>query len=415
VKNPVVRIKIRVRLADGSYPFLDPVVSGNGKLKPSYAIVNGKHEHHPEGVYHLRFATHGKRQWEPVGSDAQFAQIAKLKKEKLLEAEAAGVEIIEEAQPPKKLTLTDAIAEYLVEIKAQRAHKTLLAYQLTLRLFAESCCKRYLDDVERKDIIAFIGFLKEQGNGPRTVANRVAYLKIFLHHFDIRGLLGKKDKPKFTGKIVSAYRPDEVRALMATADQEERELFQFFLCTGCRDKEVQYATWRDVDFAARTFTVTEKLELGFVPKDKEEGTIPIPDSLVELLQERRRRYPTTRLIFPGPNGKANGHYLRILKRLGFRAGLNCGECINKKGQSCATHPTCSRWELHRWRKTFASWHSEARVPVRRIQAWLRPSDLSTTLRYLAGSDDRSQHTRDLVNSTFAGNFTAESRNPTFGS
>jgi len=32
VKNPVVRIKIRVRLADGCYPFLDPVYSGNGKL-----------------------------------------------------------------------------------------------------------------------------------------------------------------------------------------------------------------------------------------------------------------------------------------------------------------------------------------------------------------------------------------------
>ena len=33
----------------------------------------------------------------------------------------------------------------------------------------------------------------------------------------------------------------------------------------------------------------EKLDLGFTPKDKEEGAIPIPDSLVELLQARRRR------------------------------------------------------------------------------------------------------------------------------
>ena len=46
---PAVRLKIRVRLCNGNRAYLDPVFSSNGKLKPLYAVVLGKPEHHPEG------------------------------------------------------------------------------------------------------------------------------------------------------------------------------------------------------------------------------------------------------------------------------------------------------------------------------------------------------------------------------
>jgi integrase len=47
-------------------------------------------------------------------------------------------------------------------------------------------------------------------------------------------------------------------------------------------------------------------------------------------------------------------------------------------------------------------HHEGDVPVRTIQRWLRHSSLDTTLRYLAGSDDKSPKTRQKVNNSFAG-------------
>jgi hypothetical protein len=49
------------------------------------------------------------------------------------------------------------------------------------------------------------------------------------------------------------------------------------------------------------------------------------------------------LVFPGPKGKPNGHFLRVLQNLALRAGLNCGECVNKKGQSCNVKPICGDW------------------------------------------------------------------------
>jgi hypothetical protein len=70
---PAVRLKIRVRLASGSRAYVDPVFSPNGKLKPLYAVVDGKPEHHPEGIYNLRYLKAGKRVWHAVGTDAQLA------------------------------------------------------------------------------------------------------------------------------------------------------------------------------------------------------------------------------------------------------------------------------------------------------------------------------------------------------
>jgi integrase/recombinase XerD len=397
-----VRIKIRVRLSDGTYPFLDPIESANGKLKPFYAIVDGKPEHHPEGTYFLRYAKNGKRVWERVGNDSQLALTAKQKREKTLEAKAVGVEVVEAGPVTGKQTpLTEAIAEYLAEVKAAKAAKTFLAYSRTLTLFVQTIRKDHLETIDRKDVLAFIAAMRANGNGPRTIANRVAYLKSFFHHFGLKSPLLKTDKVRYTEKVVSAYSVPELQALFAAADQDEYDLFQFFLCTGCRDGEVQHATWADLDFHRNLYTVKERLDLGFRPKDKEEGSIPLPDEFVERMKARRAR-SSTRLIFPALRGASDAHFLRILKRLAYRAGLNCGQCYDKKGRCCANRASCARYGLHRFRKTFATMHHEAGVSARTIQRWLRHSSLDTTLRYLAGSDDQSEKTRGLVNSAFAG-------------
>lgn len=398
-----VHLYIRVRLPDGSRQYADPVYLSNGKPKPLYALVDGKPEHHPEGVYHLRYCrADGKRAYEAVGNDVWAALTARIKRERTLEARAVGIEVQEPDSQPKGRNLYEATAEYLAEVKAGKSHKTHIAYRVAIREFVECAKATTLEKLSRSDVLAFTGALRERGMSPRTIATRISYIKTLFLHFGLAWPMLKTDKVKYTEKSPEAYNGEELQRLFAVADQEETDLFQFLLCTGVRDQEAMYATWRDVDFTRRTFKVTEKLHRGFTPKDKEEGLIPIPGSLVALLQARRKRYPNSRLIFAAPRGEEDGHFLRALKSLAFRAGLNCGECSNKAGQSCATHPVCERWILHRFRKSFATMHHEAGVPVRTIQRWLRHSSLDTTLRYLAGSDDRSEKTRQMVDNTFAG-------------
>ena len=403
-----VKVYIRIRREDGIRQYTNPVYSANGKLKPFYAIVSGNPEHHPEGVYNLRYRDGGKLIWKVVGTDPQSAVTAQRKLEASQEARAVGLRVEgenvkeEEAVPVVSgRPLTQAIFDYLEEVKESKSKKTYQAYSVTLKQFAEGCKKATIEEIGREDILGYRRVLTSKGNVPRTVSNRLDFLKIFFNHFELKWPLLKTDRVKYTEKTVSAYSAEEIQGLLAAADREEADLFQFFLCTGVREQEATYATWRDVDFTQGTFQVREKLDLGFTPKDKEEGKIPIPESLVSLLRERRKRYPNTRLIFPHRSGKANGHFLRILKTVALRAGLNCGECYNKAGKCCATSPTCSCFGLHRFRKTFATMHHEAGVSARTIQRWLRHSDLETTLRYLAGADDRSEKTRAQVNSTFA--------------
>jgi integrase/recombinase XerD len=69
---------------------------------------------------------------------------------------------------------------------------------------------------------------------------------------------------------------------------EERLVFQFFLGSGCREAEAAYATWRDLNFSDKTFTVHSKRNRGFGPKDREKRTIPLRDTLIEALRHRTR-------------------------------------------------------------------------------------------------------------------------------
>jgi integrase/recombinase XerD len=256
---------------------------------------------------------------------------------------------------PGQLSLHDAIKEYLAEKQAHKRKRSYQAYANAVNQFGAICKKATVQQVDRQDLLTYATFLRGKGNKPRTVFNLVSHVHIFLHHYGLPSLLSKKkgDMPKFTKKTVRKYGDSVLDRLFSHATLDESDLLDFFLETGTREQEGKYACWPDLDLDGKTYSIQEHLDLGFLPKDSEEGTIRISDSLVEIFRARRKRYPG-RLIFPGPDGKPDGHLLRIIKELGLRAGINCGYCTNKAGLSCASHPVCHEVILHKLRKTYAS-------------------------------------------------------------
>lgn len=168
--------------------------------------------------------------------------------------------------------------------------------------------------------------------------------------------------------------------MLEHATVDEADLLMFLLCTGVREAEAASACWTDIDLDAKVHKVTEHLNLDYIPKDKEEGNVQLPDVLIERLRARRAWMPHSRLIFPKGNGMSNGHLLRIIKQLGLRAGANCGHCVNKRGLSCANHPVCSHIILHKLRKTSATRMHKSGTHARTIMRLLRHSDLQTTSR-----------------------------------
>jgi integrase len=241
--------------------------------------------------------------------------------------------------------LADAIQKYLHNIAALKSWKTANGYSRTLDQFKAACTKTKLKDVRVQDLRDFVVYLKKDNLCDRTISNRLVEVVTFLRANDIKDVTLRH---KYTEKIVKAYHPDDLKLLFCACQPEEWLLFQFFFCTGAREQEVMHACWQDVDFKDGVFTIRDHPEWGFTTKDHEEREIPLPTHLVEKLKARVR---TSELIFPTATGRPDGHFLRRLKEIAVRAGVDPDQV-----------------GLHKWRKTFATLQHENGVSARTIRS-----------------------------------------------
>ena len=178
---PKVRLYIRVVLPDGTRPLLDPVFSGNQKLKEGWAIFDGKPQRFGEAAYYLRYLKNGKRIYERLGSDAQQALTAKRRTELRLRAAADGIETPlmsteQGSTPPRLLAVLSWTASRPTPPRSKRTNRRRRRRPTT------KLCSPSLNPL--------IGGRtpEKRGNSPRTVANRIDYFQIFLHHFGLPSL-----------------------------------------------------------------------------------------------------------------------------------------------------------------------------------------------------------------------------------
>lgn len=89
MKSPV-RLYLRIRLPDGSYPYVAAAYANNGRIRPRTAMHQGS-RHCPASTYYLRYQQDGRRVWEPVGADPTLATVSLQKKAHQLQAAALGL------------------------------------------------------------------------------------------------------------------------------------------------------------------------------------------------------------------------------------------------------------------------------------------------------------------------------------
>jgi integrase len=354
------------------------------------------------GPFYARPFFNGKQFWKTLS--AETFEEAREEADHLdfaFAAQAKGLTVaeFEKATSADRIPLKKAAEDFLSEASKKKRPKTLAAYRLNLNQFLESTKSiKFLDEVTKQTIRQFRDHLSVKGYEPRTLYNRVmTVLSLLKEHKIQTGFSLTDDLPTFEEDPPVPFAEEELKKLFAVMTDEDRMRYKFFLGTACREQEVQYATWPDVDFERMEFHVRQKQDVGFTPKNHEKRTVPIPASLVTLLKKRKKSPPHGRWVFVNRDGNPEGHFLKKLKRIALEAGLNCGECITamNKGRydhkrpvevTCKTDPVCKHIFLHRLRKTCASRWETAGIPVRTIQAWLGHKDLSTTQRYLGVTD-----------------------------
>jgi integrase len=205
----------------------------------------------------------------------------------------------------------------------------------------------------------------------------------------------KGDWPQTNRRDREIYEPSTLRTLFAAAEQRDYVLFQTFLLSGFRDQEIGFVAWEDFNPQRCTLRVSKKLHMGFAPKNYQERTITIPDTLVDLLKKHRKTLGSDAyLIFPTsernkilglPGGQRDRHMLDRLKKLAMRAGLNCGRCEStflNKPATCKTAPICGKFGLHQFRHTYATTMLQEGLDLVSLQELLGHKDIESTRVYL---------------------------------
>jgi integrase len=232
--------------------------------------------------------------------------------------------------------------------------------------------------------------LRRKGNGDRTVANKHAAVKAFILWLGLdKKVLGRP--PRYEKTLPKTYNRDVISSLIAENDDELLGItIDVLRMAGLREQEAVYLQWPDIDFHRGVIKVRSKPEFGFKIKDKEERDVAMPTSLVKRLKAWRRKRPNFTWVLGTSGDKPQLHMLRSLKRLAYRAGLNCGRCKGCQSE----HHECREFTLHSFRRSYATTLDQNGVGTRTIMQQLGHADLATTLKYLAAS--KVAETKKLV-------------------
>jgi integrase len=186
-----------------------------------------------------------------------------------------------------------------------------------VNLFLSSCKKTYLDEIDLEDMQDFKTFLGAQvvedsgeAFSNSTVYNYFLKTIVFLNDAGISKFVPEadwvkaKDWPKNVdkknkNKKYAVYTESEFAAMLSVA-MEHEPLLRFLAGTGYRVGEAAVAQWKDINFRNKEISVRFKAEFGFKPKDWEERTITLSDTLIECLRAYGRCAADDDLIFPSP-------------------------------------------------------------------------------------------------------------------
>ncbi len=346
------------------------------------------------GEYQLRWYEGKHSRFKGVGKDLQEAITSQENQVATLEAEraaaAAGRELVPETA--SRVYLSAARDRFLEKKRlVDRDDETITQYEKLTAEFLGVVGKKFADELGEIDLLRFCDALRKRGCEERTVKNYYSAIATFLFScgIDHKSLVAKENRPRKDDPLPVEYEPEEVKAFVAACNSERNALtFETFLKTGCREQELAFLEWTDVNWRSGTITIQGEKRLTllvdgkskrfrFRTKTRKSREIPLEPALSVKLRAWQQRNPHTRFVFGTSADLPNGHFLDVVKRTARRAGLNCGKC-----SSCLKKSECERWDVKTWRSTFATWSLRGGMDIRTVQHILGHTKIEMTAKYL---------------------------------
>ena len=326
----------------------------------------------PEGRYFIEWYEGGKRKRRAAGATAAEALDAVRQRKHILEGRSLGLEtVLAEEEEASRTPLHTAVRRYLEIAEGLKKPNTLRKYKAVLDRFLDFFPdKASAQDISADDLDQFMIYLKKKHRlGNNSIIHNLIIVAQFLKKQGRPGLTRKINLPERATILPQAYTDQELKAFFSVCTDEEHTLFLTFLLTGFREQEVVHLRRDDIHIPLQTIRVTSKPELGFSPKRWEEREVPVPKQLMERL-EAHPHFKGSRFVFPSPRGNREMHFLDKCKTIASRAKLDP-----------------ARFNLRKFRSTYATSMLRAGFDVRTVQHWMGHKSLETTMRYLAPAMD----------------------------
>jgi len=335
--------------------------------------------------YWLRYEKNGGQAWQRVGH-YDLVQREKLLLERRLSAAAQGFVLPEEQASqnvcPSRIKIQAALDAYLEMLRIKRRPSRTISYKKRdVGYFIASCTKTYMDEIESRDLLEFRDHQRAEEYSERTVYNHLMSVSTFLKKnglYRITSLLEAEDWPEIPDTDPDPYTEEEMRKLIAAANDFERLVLRFFVGSGCREQEAAHVVWSDFDWIRKTVWIHAKPQYGWKPKTAA-GTrrIPLSDALLADLKARQSTV-TNPLVFPAKMGGIEGHFLRIFQGIGKLAGV-------------------SRVKCHRLRDTYLTDQLRAGTDLVTISKWAGHENLETLKLYPDALRDLDDAARAAAN------------------
>jgi hypothetical protein len=252
---------IRSKDQNGERRYYRAYIAANGNAKPLFAVIAGKPELRPDGIYYLRYRERdGTRRYQYIGKDPQLDRLMQVQRQHLIVGEEMGLPTVEGPKAPRpvkivpmeipsvaplihplsqalehkteRLPLAATIDKFVREVAALRNRKRASQYRFRLGIFLETFERTYMDEIGDDQVIAFIAELRRRQLSEQTIKNYCTDLIAFLRRYDLHLRVKKAFIPKPTMKVVRIYPLEVLQKLFAAAGPEDRILFRFFFWFG---------------------------------------------------------------------------------------------------------------------------------------------------------------------------------------
>ncbi|HTR24503.1 MAG TPA: site-specific integrase [Terriglobales bacterium] len=338
--------------------YCKPVVGRNNKLKPGWAHVNSREEHHPDARYYVRWREGPRTVWKRCESANDAMKMAEFQ-ESLFVARNNGVKVQDEKPP---IEMKWELRGYLEQYKLTNRPRSYALMKQTLNEFNGWCRKNLVNHITRLDLLKYRQWLIDRKRTERTASNKMLrvgqFLRFVLKQRPGEGLVTERDG-KYEEKEPEVYTDDELKRFFEHCTPFQHAVFKTYLMSGLRRKELENLTWDCVDLKASTLRVEAKGD--FMPKTWQQRTVEIPGELVDILKSLPRK---SRYVFPTSTGHRWVH--------------SWDDC-----QEIAAAAKIENAYVHKFRGTCATRLLHGGMDLKTVQRLLGWKSLESAMRYFA--------------------------------